>query len=296
MPTVQLLLPGKIVKKSNAIARARWHPGSVWEPRLVALVASKVRKDDEDFQTYRIPVAELAGEDDKNLDGKTYQDIKKALLRIVKATIYIQGEGRNFMAYPVFSKCGYENGCLVADFHPDLKPHFLSLKTHFTEFNLFEYLRLPSTYSQRLFEILKSWSDKPEVVLSVAELHEILGTPESFRKNFAAFRRKVLEQAHKDIIKKTSLRYEWEPIKKGRAVVDVRFLIGRRLAIEAKASEAQAKAEARRSAANDKAFKAFVVCRAERGQACEGGHQKAKVCELCRTFRPIDKTEKQCYM
>ena len=38
----QLPLPGEIVKKSNALARARWSADSVWEPRLVALLASKL--------------------------------------------------------------------------------------------------------------------------------------------------------------------------------------------------------------------------------------------------------------
>ena len=57
----QLPLPGEIVKKSNALARARWSADSVWEPRLVALLASKVKQDDEDFQTYEIPIRELIG-------------------------------------------------------------------------------------------------------------------------------------------------------------------------------------------------------------------------------------------
>ena len=80
-------------------------------------------------------------------------------------------------------------------------------------------------------------------------------------------------------------------------MVAVRFLIGRRLAIAAAAQASnQAKEQEKHSAANNKAFKTFAACPRSARQACEGGHQKAKVCELCRTFRPIDKTEKQCYM
>ena len=78
-----------------------------------------------------------------------------------------------------------------------------------------EFLLLPSIYSQRIYEFLKSWDDKPETIISVLDLHEMLNTPNSFRANFTEFRRWVLEKAHKDISKYTKLIYEWEPIKKG---------------------------------------------------------------------------------
>jgi plasmid replication initiation protein len=274
-------LPGEIVKKSNAIARARWQPESIWEPRIVALVASKVREDDEDFLTYRIPVAELTGVSDENLCGNQYRDIAKAIGHLGKATLRIQGnKPRNFRQYNIFAMCGYEDGYLIAGLHPDLKPHFLHLKSQFTAYNLMEYLTLPSAYSQRMFEFIKSWSNAPEVLISVVELHEMLNTPESFRKDFRQFRTRVLAKAHKDITANTSLRYEWEVVKKGRSYVSVRFIFG----LERKAI-AEASIQAKRSAANNKAFKAAAACLKERGPVCEGGHQKEKVCELCRIFR-----------
>ena len=70
MAVKQLPLPGEIVKKSNALARARWSAESVWEPRLVALLASKVRADDTDFHVYEVPVTELMGRQRKTPVGK----------------------------------------------------------------------------------------------------------------------------------------------------------------------------------------------------------------------------------
>lgn len=216
---------GELVKKSNAIARARWSPESVWEPRIVALVASKVHHDDEDFFTYRIPVSELTGVSDENLSGAQYEEIKKSILHLGKATILIHGKNpKNFMSYPIFSACGYEDGFLVARFDPDLKPHFLQLKEKFTEYKLAEYISLRSTYTQQIFDFIKSWSSEPETKISVDDLHKMLNTPESYRTNFKELRRWILEPAHKEITKKTNLKYEWEPIKKGRAVAEIRFV------------------------------------------------------------------------
>lgn len=280
----QLPLPGEIVKKSNAIARARWQPESIWEPRIVALVASKVRESDEDFQTYKIPVAELLGVSDENLAGKQYQDISRSIAHLGKATIRIEGiKPRNFRQYNIFAMCGYEDGYLIAGFHPDLKPHFLNLKAQFTAYNLFEYLTLPSAYSQRIFEFLKSWSNAPEVVVSVAELHEMLNTPESFRKDFRQFRTRVLEKAHKDILAHTSLRFEWEQVKTGRSVEAVRFMFAPGRKAIAEAEKKKAKEEKQRRLANERMLRALACAKEKKGE-CTTKDNKPIVCKACRQF------------
>jgi len=278
----QIPLPGEIVKKSNAIARARWQPESIWEPRIVALVASKVRANDEDFLTYRIPVSELTGGSDENLRGNQYREIAKSIEHLGKATIRIEGKKpRNFRQYNIFAMCGYEDGCLIAGFHPDLKPHFLNLKAQFTAYNLFEYLNLPSSYSQQVFELLKSWANTPEVVISVPELHDILNTPESFRKNFTEFRRWVLEKAHKDIHEKTSLRFEWEPVRPGRSVEAIRFIFaGGRRAI-AEEMKADAKEEKRKRLQAQRAQRALECAKGKKGD-CREMDNKPIVCKACK--------------
>ena len=284
----QLPLPGELVKKSNAIARARWQPESIWEPRIIALVASKVRENDEDFHTYKIPVSELTGASDENLSGSQYQEIAKSISHLGKATIRIEGiTARNFRQYTIFAMCGYEDGHLIAGFHPDLKPHFLNLKAQFTAYNLFEYLLLPSSYSQRIFEILKSWSNTPEVVISVAELHDTLNTPESFRKDFRQFRIRVLEKAHKDITTHTSLIYEWEPIKKGRSVTEIKFVFSKhRVAIVNKTNNE--KNQEKIINRNNKIFIQANNCAKQHKGACLKDEQKnTAVCNLCRELKML---------
>ena len=278
----QLPLPGAIVKKSNAIVRAHWQPESVWEPRIVALVASRVRADDEDFQTYRIPVAELTGVSDENLRGNQYAEISKSIEHIGKAIIRIEGKKpRNFKQYNLFSMCGYEDGYLIARFDPDLKPHFLNLREQFTEYNLLQFLMLPSCYSQKMFEFLKSWENTHELIVSVIELHEFLNTPPSFRADFRQFRTRVLEKAHKDITEKTSFMYEWEPVKVGRSVEKIRFIFkGGKKALSQK-EQAKAKEEKRRRLENQRFLRALACAKAKAGN-CQEMDNKPIVCKLCR--------------
>lgn len=278
----QLILPGELVKKSNAIARARWQPGSVWESRIVALVASKVRADDEDFLTYRIPVAELTGVPDENLRGNQYQEIVKSIEHLGKATIRIEGnKQRNFRQYNIFSMCGYENGCLIACFHPDLKPHFIGLKEKFTEYSLMQFLILPSCYSQRIFEILKSWANRQEVTITTTELHEMLNTPMSFRADFRQFRTRVLEKAHKDITEYTSLKYEWEPIKSGRSVKSIRFIFSQKRKEISTSEQQKAKEEKQRRLKTQRVLRSLECAKMKSGE-CLTKDNRPIICKVCQ--------------
>jgi plasmid replication initiation protein len=281
MATKQLPLPGEIVKKSNALARARWSAESLWEPRLVALLASKVRVDDTDFHVYEIPVAEVM----RGQGGKDYREIEAVIDQVMSRVLTIKDEkGRGWTKYNVFSRCRYrpKDGILELGFHPDLRPHYLNLQEEFAKWSLMEFLMLPSIYSQRIFEILKSWQNVKEGLVDVplAELHEMLDTPSSLRQDFAQFRRRVLEKAHKDIHAATKLYFEWEPVKRGKAVVAVRFVFGiKKMALLQK--EKAAESQRATSKRNDKTFKAAVACSEAKGRVCAVPDGKPKVCELC---------------
>ena len=108
----------------------------------------------------------------------------------------------------------------------------------------------------------------------------MLDAPESLRKNFKEFRRRVLEKAHKDITGLTSLQYEWEPVKKGRAVVAVRFIFSRRRATPISTKKAT-EAQARNSARNNRAYNAAAECAQRKGQCCTCQDNKPGVCALC---------------
>ena len=219
-----------LIVHSNAFSRARWTVESVWEPRLIALLASKVRTDDSDFQIYEIPVSEIFP---KNLSGQAYIELADIVDKLLGRIITIRDE-KGWTKYTVFSRCRYrkDDHILELRFDPDLKPHYLNLQNQFVEYSLTEFLLLPSIYSQRLYQFLKSWDDKPETTLDIEELHKLLNTPEASQKNYAELKRRVLDKAHKDIHKITKLRYEYEPIKTGRKVTAIRFVFAKKRILE----------------------------------------------------------------
>lgn len=275
MANLHLTSLNPVVKISNALARASRAVKSVYEPRLVALIASRVRQDDLDFQEYEISLSDLLG---GASDGRTHKLVATVVDSLLGRILTLP-RANGWAKYGIFSKCEYDGqaGVIRARFDPDLRPHFLSLNEYFTEYSLTEFLLLPSTYSQRLFEVLKSWDDKPQVEISLSDLFSMLDVPSSHRSDFAAFRRRVLEKAKKDISEKTTLRFEWEAIKKGRAVVSVRFIFGRRaVGIESKKAEER---KQKVSESNNLLMQKAVKCFREYGENCQP--QKNKMCDLC---------------
>lgn len=282
MAEKQLLLPSPLVKMHNTLARATWPDGGQYDLDIVMHIASKIRMGDEDFKTYRFPVSELGY--GKKLDGRTYQIMKEALERLAKSSIKVEGENGSFYFYSLFSMAGYENGTIVARFDPEMKPFFLHLTQHFTSFELFELRMLPSGYSKRLFLLLKSFASLTETTIPLAVLHEKLLTPESFKGDFAQLRRWVLDKARKDL--KHILPFDWEPVKKGRTVIAVRFSFDAKKepAISADKTPLNKKKGGKPDKGRNKLFLAAVACAGDKNGQCEGGANKPSVCKTCRDY------------
>lgn len=219
---VQQVLPiGCIVKKSNTLVRTKiLHTnGTVNHNRIIAALISTIKTGDEDFnKTHVIHIKSLIPE---QTGINYYKNIKTICREVADTKVEIEGideDGEQaFGFYNYFTSVEYQKGYVTARFSPLLKPYLLQLRERFTEYYLIEYLSLPSIYSQRLYEILMSWSgllNKP-IKFDINELHELLGTPESLRENYKDFRVRVLEKALKHIEKHTELRFAYKPLKKG---------------------------------------------------------------------------------
>ncbi len=285
MAKKKLSLSDEIVRKSNAAARCRWEVKSVLEPRIVALLASKIKPTDNDFQVYNITITELIG---KNASGQLYKELEHAVDKLMSRIITIYDDN-GWTKYHLFYRCRYHKneGLLEIGIDPELKPHYLQLKNHFIQYNLSEFMQLPSIYSQRMYEYLKSWSNNKDCISELNYLHEMLNTPPSFRKNFKDFRRYVLDKAHKDIHAKTSFTYRWEAIKEGRAVTKIRFIFSKDVLTTNEQKEIDVKNRYRKL--ENEIFLTQMKCKSVNGEDCKGGKNKKAVCEFCIKLRTSNK-------
>lgn len=216
------------VIESNEIARARISPSpnSVWELRILQHIVTKNRENDKAFAVHKISTKELANT--SRLSTRQHREVKKAVSRLGHMTIELPMQGRGAKFFPAFAEIDIDDaGNIEAQINPRLKPHYLGLEENFTLYALPEFRALTSIYSQLLFRYLHSWKNlnKGVYLASLEELHFLLSPTESLKKDFSLFRARILEPAHREITGKTSLKFDWEPIRKGlRKVIAVRFV------------------------------------------------------------------------
>jgi plasmid replication initiation protein len=289
MAMQQLTLPGQIVKKHNELVRSKINIANKTASRILACLVAAIRHGDTQFKdSYTVPVKDyLPLDEGGGKGGKQYKLVKAACRDLIGATMEQEWPDPDnpdgdpiFLVVPFLTSIKYRKGKVEAKFNPEMSELLLQLRQFFTEYNLIEYLLLPSTYSQRLFEILKSWSNLPEKSLSVAELHKLLDTPVSFRSDFRQFRVYVLEKAHKDILAHTKLHFEWEPVKAGRSVEKIRFLFAPGRKAIAEAEQQKAKETKQRRLETQRYRRASDCAKAKKGE-CVNQDNRPIVCKLC---------------
>lgn len=287
MGTQQLTLPGEIVKKHNELVRSKIDINSVQGSKILACLIACINNNDIEFKNiYRIAVKDVL----PDLGGGSYRQIKNICTELRKSGVDFEirdpsGEPA-FITVSFFSRIEYRKGIIEARFNtsdPLIANCLLNLRDNFTKYNLIDYLRLPSIYSQRLFEILKSWNKTPEVIIKIDKLHQIMNTPPSFRANFTEFRRWVLEKAYKDITEKTPFRFEWEPIKAGRSVEAIRFIFSAKRQALAQEVQEDAKEDKRRRLQAQRMRRALECAKVKQGD-CRVMDNKPVVCKTCRQF------------
>ena len=300
MENVELLEPRQIVKAKNELFRSRTKSTNVLAARIFMAFASLVDEEDAQKGQYKkvsIPASSVLPEN--VVGGKRYQDISKAADVLLEQRLE-QKLGKNgFTKYNLFSSISYLDGVITGVIHRDLLPFFLTAKEQvglYTRLNFEQYVKLPSSYSQKLFAFLSSWKSNGTVEVQLDALHELLATPKTTQANFAEFRRRVLDKAHADIQAHTSLRYEWEPIKKGKKVIGIRFTFQEKpLALPTETDRTKDIAKLRKGMSKSMSSKTpeegntggqcmaiARPCFQEHGGKCAEDSQSKEVCDYCR--------------
>jgi plasmid replication initiation protein len=158
-----------------------------------------------------------------------YEQIKTASQKIFERYIRNKiktkkGYSDHFIRWVSSAKYAEGEGWVELRFTPEVAPHVMALRQNFTSYKLKHTANLDSVHSWRLYELLRSWMSTGLYTPSIDEFHNSMDTAESFRKNFADLRRKVIEPAVRAINERTDLQVVWEPVRAGsRKITSLRF-------------------------------------------------------------------------
>ena len=133
-----------------------------------------------------------------------------------------------------FSRLEYvssdEQSAVVLRFGQDVAPYLYELKESFTKLNFINIAKLDTAFSVRLYGWLikaknlygRKSSKAIEVTLALDWMREKAGLQGKY-EDYRDFRQKLLEPTLARINANTDISVIWEPIKKGRTVVSIKF-------------------------------------------------------------------------
>lgn len=228
-----------LVKKSNQLIESRYK-FDVWETRVFLSVLSHIRREDEDFKTYRIwyrDVIKTFG----LTSGQSYGLLRDAARSLMRKVFNVASDESGFQReteYHIIRSVSFlsegEKGRGVEaqeyidiTFDPQMKPMLLQLQRNFTAYDLRNVVKL-GAYPVRIYELLKQYESIGERTLGFEEMKRMFELTEEYPL-FGNFFQKVIAPSVKDVNLHTDLTVtNLEKIKEGRKVVAVRFVFQRK--------------------------------------------------------------------
>ena len=224
-----------LIKKSNQLIEARYK-FDVWETRIFLSVLSCIRRNDEDFQSYRIWYKDVIKAFGLR-SGQSYALLRDAARSLMGKTFKVNNKSEGFNRVTEYhiirtvdylkegqdGKKGVENQeFLDITVEPEMRPMLLQLQKNFTAYDLQNVVKLGS-YPIRVYELLKQYERIGHRKLYIEEMKRMFELSEEYPL-FANFYQKVIKPSIRDINAHTDLTItNVEKVKEGRRVVALKF-------------------------------------------------------------------------
>ena len=212
-----------IIRKANDLIEARYKL-TLAQQRIILFLTAQIRRGDKDFQEYAITVSDFCKYLELN-PKNIYEDFIQISNSLIAKTLLI-GKYEKTIVTSWLSSAEYihDKGIILLQFSPKLRNFLLDLQENFTVYSFGDVKCLKSTYSFRLYELLKQYRKLKERVFYIDELKEMFQIKDAY-KNYYDFKKKVILVAQRELAEKADIRFEFEEIKKGRKTNQIRFFI-----------------------------------------------------------------------
>jgi len=222
-------LAGKYVIQKNDLIYGNTSIFSLNDLKILKLIMSKVDSKESLFNKfYEIHNDELKA---LNLnENHLYQIVISSLKNLANTYITMDGDEngedtvkevgliQNNFKYKKYSKR------FIVSFHQDMEDYLLKIKKNFTRYPIIEIADLKLKYSLKLYEYLMS-TNLAVFEIGLEKLKKRLDIDQNSYSQFGNFKVKVLDPAIKQISETTSITVEYTPIKDGKKVTKIRFIV-----------------------------------------------------------------------
>lgn len=212
-----------VVKSNELIQKSRFNL-STSEQKIILYLISKIKPSDTEFHEYEFSVADfckICGISSQS--GSVHAAVKQSVKTLADKSFWLKQDDGVEVLLRWLQHAKIENGRIHIQIDQNMKPYLLQLREKFTRYELIYTLAFKSQFSIRLYEILKSYQWRHEVILVLEELKQSMFA-ENY-KNFKDFRNRVLDVAVREINQYSDITVEYQPITKGRKTVSLLFRI-----------------------------------------------------------------------
>ncbi len=219
-----------VVRKNRSIIESRYKLKPL-ASKLISTLISLVKDTDTYKQVYVISVSdfkELFG-----VEGRDYnKKLKEATKDILKSPLHIEINGdKKWLQVNWCSSIIYDDGLLYFEISEKLLPYIKELKKNYLSYDLKHILMLKSSYSIRLYELLKDtynknirYGNKTELIVDLIEFREIFEIPKSYQ--WVSIKERIFEKAKVELTEYTDIKFDWEVCERyKRTIKKIKFKI-----------------------------------------------------------------------
>ncbi|MBE0317773.1 MULTISPECIES: replication initiation protein [Bacteria] len=212
-----------LITKSNQLIEAAYKLTEI-EQKIILTLISLVQPNDKEFQSYTFTIKDFI----KLIGGNSntrYKELEE-ITRNMLAKIYEIRFEERLVQVQWLSQAdyNYKKGTIELTLHKFLTPYLLELKKEFTSYHLKNVSKLKGHYSIRIYELLKQYERLKERTFNMEDLRHKLGATNIYPA-YGNFKQRVLLPSQKQINKKSDITFEFQEIKQGRAVKEIKFFI-----------------------------------------------------------------------
>ncbi|EQB3102278.1 replication initiation protein [Clostridium botulinum] len=211
------------IYQSNKLIEASYS-FTVLEQKLIRLLASMIKKDDDNFKEYKfkaIDLSKILNIHQKNIYMELDRITDKLMGRYIKLK---DDENKKFKKRHLIKIADFENGILTMKIDEDMKEFYLKLNWY-TKYQLKNIMKFKSTYSFRLYELLKQYENIGNRIISINDLRIILDINPNKYPKYANLKQKVIKVAVNEINTNTDLHINYEELKEVRKITSIKFII-----------------------------------------------------------------------
>ena len=217
-----------IIVKDNKFNFVTYFSSVIQLKLLSRFIVEIVNKPD--VEVYKVNIYDILKE--FSIDKKNETRVKrlaKSMMKPLEVPEYIRKK-TGFNLSVLFTDINIDNPDYIEfEVNKNLKPFIINLKKNFSFYFLKNISSLSSSFSYRIYEILKQYQDKTTkdgwLDISIVELRKRLGLDEEKYTLYSNFKNRVLRSSQKELSEKTDIAFTFEELKEDRKVIRLLFRI-----------------------------------------------------------------------